>query len=179
MAPADMYAEHEGDEYAALLDPRAAAANFRASRWISSHWPDEFAALTVEFYRVQWIFNEPLPASPAVRLEHVDNFLRRTKLVTPVLWLLDTDLTDLAIVERQVTAAGGKHAPEQAYPLGVGALASGDYTNAAGLLGEAAQRDAQRAGAVAAYAACRAGVDGRARAVKGADALPSTLRCWK
>ena len=179
MAPAEMYSENTPDEYAALLDPRAAAANFRASGWIDSLWPREFAALALEFYRVQWIFNDDPPASPAARLEHVDNFLRQTRLVTPVLWLLDTDMTDLAIVERRLTAAGGKSAPEFAYPLGVGALAGGNYANAAARLAEAAERDPKRAGAVAAYAACRAGLNAQARTINGADALPPALRCWK
>ncbi|HYL22921.1 MAG TPA: hypothetical protein VEV21_00870 [Burkholderiales bacterium] len=179
MATADVYSEDTSDEYAALLDPRAAAANFRASRWIDSLWPSEFSALALEFYRVQWVFNQELPASPAARLEHVDNFLRQTRLVTPVLWLLDTDMTELAIVERQRSAAGGKHSPEHAYPLGVAALASGDYADAAALLGEAAQRDPKRAGAIAAYAACRAGLNAQARTVEAADALPPALRCWK
>ena len=179
MAPADLYAESTADEYAALLDPRAAAANFRASRWINSRWPGDFFALALEFYRVQWIFNDELPRSRAARLEHVDNFLRQTRLVTPVLWLLDTDMIDLAIVERQRTAAGGKHSPAQAYPLGVGALASGNYADAAALLAEAAERDSKRAGAIAAYAACRAGLQAQARSIKGADALPPALRCWK
>ena len=114
-----------------------------------------------------------------MRLEHVDNFLRQTKLITPVLWLLDTDMTDLAIAERQVAAAGGKHAAEQAYPLGVGALASGDYSSAAALLAVAAERDPQRAGAIAAYAACRADLRTQARAIRGAADLPPALRCWK
>jgi len=127
---------------------------------------------------VQCFFKRELPHDPALRLEHVDNFLRQTRLVMPVLWLLDTDTTDLAIVERQVTA-GGKHTAEQAYPLGVGALASGKYSSAAALLAEAAERDPQRAGAVAAYAACRAGLNTRARAINGADELARALRCWK
>jgi len=179
MAPAEMYAENTPDPYAAQLDPRTAAANFRAARWIDAHWPGEFAAPTLEFYRVQWIFNDDLPASPAARLEHVDNFLRQTRLVTPVLWLLDTDMTELAIIERQVTAAGGKHAPQHAYALGVAALASGDYASAAALLAEAAERDPQRAGTIAAYAACRAGSSAKARAIKGAADLPAALRCWR
>jgi spermidine synthase len=179
MATAEKYSESTTDEYAPLRDPRAAAANFSAARWIDAHWPGEFAALTLEFYRVQWIFNDDLPASPAARLEHVDNFLRQTRLVTPVLWLLDTDMTELAIIEHQVTAAGGKHAPQHAYALGVGALASGDYASAAALLAEAAERDPQRAGTIAAYAACRAGLSAQARTINGAAELPPALRCWR
>jgi len=173
------YEQTEANEYAALLDPAAAAANFRRSRWIAAHWPGEFFAAALEFYRIQWIFDDELPDDPAARLEHVDAFLRRTRLAIPVLWLLDTDMIELAIVGRQVAAAGGKVTPEQAYPLGVGALAGGNYDGAAVLLAEAAERDTQHAGAIAAYAACRAGLSAKARAVKGADALPPALRCWR
>jgi spermidine synthase len=167
------------DEYRALLDPQAAAANFRGSGWIGAHWPAEFVGPAAEFYRVQSVFNQPLPADLAQTLMHVDAFLRRTKLITPVLWLLDTDMTELAIIERRRIAAGGKSAPEHAYPLGARALASGDYRTAAALLAEAAERGDARAGAPAAYAACRAGLSAQARAVKGAEALPPALRCWK
>ena len=170
-------AESPSGQYAAVLDPRAAAASFQRSRWINAHWPSKFSAAALEFYRVQWIFNNELPADQAERLEYADSFLRQTKLVTPVLWLLDTDMTDLAIIERQ--RAGGKSRPEHAYSLGVAALASGKYANAAALLTEAAARDPKRAAAVAAYAACRAGLNKQARTIKYSDALPPALRCWK
>lgn len=170
-------AEFVSDDFAPVLDPGAAAANFHRSRWINAHWPSEFSAAAEEFYRVQWVFNNELPADQAVRLEYADSLLRQTKLVTPVLWLLDTDMTDLAIIER--AAADGKSRPEYAYPLGVAALVSGNSANAGALLTEAAQRDAKHAGPVAAYAACRAGLKTRARTIKGAEALPPALRCWK
>jgi hypothetical protein len=177
MATAE-YSETPSDVYPALLDADAAAANYRSSPWIAAHLPGEFSAATLEFYRVQWIFTGELP-SEAARLQHVDAFLRHTRLVIPVLWLLDTDMTEQRIVGRQRAAASGKSAPEHAYPLGVAALASGDYATAAVLLAEAAERDAKRAGPVAAYAACRAGLIAQARTVKGADALAPALRCWK
>lgn len=158
MRMAEFFAETTSDEYAALLNPQAAATNFQRSRWIAAYWPSEFAALALGFYRVQWIFDDELPSSLPTRLVHVDTLLRQTKLVTPVLWLLGTDMTELAIIERQRAANGGKSRPEHAYALGVAALASGHYANAAVLLAEAAQRGDERAGAVAAYAACRAGL---------------------
>ena len=156
MRMAEFFSEATSDEYAGILNPQAAAENFQHSRWIGAYWPSEFAALALQFYRVQWIFNNDLPPSLPARLAQVDTFLRETRLVTPVLWLLDTDMTELAIIERQRAAEGGKSRPEHAYARGVAALARGNYTNAAALLREAAQSGNERAGVIAAYAACRA-----------------------
>jgi hypothetical protein len=57
-------------------------------------------------------------------------------------------------------------------------LAERDYTRAAVLLAQAAERS-PRAGAAAAYAYCRAGAPRRAATVKGAQQLMPELRCWK
>ncbi|HKU45663.1 MAG TPA: hypothetical protein VJQ58_02190, partial [Burkholderiales bacterium] len=69
--------------------------------------------------------------------------------------------------------------PEHAYPVGALRLARGDYAGAAKLLAQAAEQDPKRAGAVAAYTACRAGRAQQARAVAGAERLPPGLRCWQ
>jgi hypothetical protein len=166
-------------EYRRLLDPQAAAANFRGSRWIAAHWPGEFFGPALEFYRVQSLFNGTLPTEPDRKLELVDALLRQTRLTTPVLWVLGTDMVEQEIIERARVATGGEPAPEHAYALGAFRLAKADYAGAAALLARAAERDPKHAGAVAAYAACRAGLAAKARAVKGAEGLPSALRCWK
>jgi spermidine synthase len=165
-------------EYRGLLDAQAASANFRSSRWVAAHWPGEFFDAALEFYRVQAFVNGELPADAGQRLELLDALLRHTRLATPVLWLLGTDMVEQEIIDRQRVATGGEPAPEHAYPLGAFRLARGDYAGAAALLAQAAERDPQRAGAVAAYAACRAGLAAKARSVKGADLLPPALRCW-
>ena len=67
----------------------------------------------------------------------------------------------------------------RAYALGVRRLLEGDFAQAAALLAETAKQDPERAGPVAAYAACRAGQGAKAREIKGADLLPPALRCWK
>jgi spermidine synthase len=166
------------DEYFAMLDPQAAAANFGSSPWIAAHWPKELLGPALEFYRVQHFFNGHLPAEPAKRVELIDQLLRRTRLTIPVVWLLDTDMVERDIAERQVAAARGAHQPAHSYVLGAWALAGGQYDQAARFLAVAAEQDPKRAGAVAAYAACRAGQRARAQAVKGADLLPPALRCW-
>jgi hypothetical protein len=165
------------DEYFALLQPQAAAANFRSSPLIAAHWPKEFFDPALEFYRVQHIFNGDLPAEPAQRLELLDALLRHTRLSIPVLWILGSDVTEQEIVARQVTA-GGAHKPAHSYALGALALSSGDYRGAAALLAEAAEQDPKRVGGLAAYAACRAGLRREARAARGAELLPPALRCW-
>jgi predicted membrane-bound spermidine synthase len=167
------------DEYPGLLNPQAAAANFRSSRWIAAHWPREVFDDVLQFYAVQPILNGEMPVDPALRLELIDALLRRTQLAIPVLWMLDSDMTEQQIIDRRLAAAGGKQDPAYAYPLGVRWLARGDYVRAAALLAQAAEQDPKLAGAIAAYAACRAGLGIKARAVKGADLLPSGLRCWK
>jgi predicted membrane-bound spermidine synthase len=171
--------EQTPKEYLGLLDAQAAAANFRASRWVAAHWPQDLAGATLEFYRVQSVYNHGLPREPEQRLILLDSLLRQTRLSTPVLWLLDTDMVEQGIIDRARVASGGEPAAEHAYPLGALRLARGDYAGAAKLLAQAAEQDPRRAGAVAAYAACRAGQAGRARAVKGAERLPPALRCWQ
>jgi hypothetical protein len=166
-------------EYAALLDPLPAAARFRSSRWIQAHWPSEFLDAAVEFYRVQQIVNFQFPETPGEKMQYVDGLLRHTKLSIPVLWLLDSDMTEQDIVERKLAAGASDPDPAFAYALGVRRLLEGDFAKAAPLLTKAAAHDPQRAGAVAAYAACRAGHGAKARAIKGAELLPETLRCWK
>ena len=166
-------------EYLGLLDPRAAADRFRASRWIAAHWPADLTGPTLEFYRVQSVYNGGLPNEPERRLALLDALLRQTRLVTPVLWLLDTDMVEQGIIDRARVASGGEPAPAHAYPLGALRLARGDYAGAAKLLAQAAEQDPKRAGAIAAYAACRAGRAAQARAVAGAERLPPALRCWQ
>jgi uncharacterized protein HemY len=114
-------------------------------------------------------------------LRDVDTLLRHTDLRIPVLWLLDSDVTEQEIVNRRLANDGAEHSlrPEYAYPLGVRALAERDYAQAAALFAEAAERNPWQAGALAAYALCRAGSPRRAAAVKGANFLLPELRCWR
>jgi len=81
---------------------------------------------------------------------------------------------------RHLASDGAEHSlrPEYAYPLGVRALAERDYAQAAALFAEAAKRNPRQAGALAAYALCRAGSPQRAAAMAGADFLMPELRCW-
>jgi hypothetical protein len=111
-------------------------------------------------------------------MQHLDALLRHTKLSVPVLWLLDSDMAEQDIVERKLAAGATVEGSAFAYALGVRRLLEGDFAQAAALLTEAATQD-ERAGPVAAYAACRAGQGAKAREIKGADLLPPALRCWK
>jgi hypothetical protein len=164
-------------DYFAFLEPGPAAERFRGSTWMQAHWPAEFVELAVQFYRVQQIVNLQLPQTPGEKMQYVDALLRETRLSIPVLWLLDSDMTEQDIVERKLAA--GVQDPAFSYALGVRRLLEGDFAKAAALLAEAAAQDPERAGAVAAYAACRAGDGAKARMVKGSDLLPQSLRCWK
>jgi spermidine synthase len=164
-------------EYRRLLGAQA-AANFQSSRWIAAHWPREFFGTALQFYSVQAIVNGEVPAEPEQRLKLLDALMRQTRLTTPVLWILGTDMVEQDIIDRARVVTGGEPLPEHAYPLGALRLAQRDYAKAADLLAQAAEQDPKRAGAVAAYAACRAGAAAKARAVKGAELLPPALRCW-
>ena len=166
-------------EYRRLLDSQAAAENFRSSRWIAAHWPREFLGTALQFYSVQAIVNGEVPAELEQKLKLLDAVIRQTRLTAPVLWILGTDLVEQEIIDRARVSIGGEPQPAHAYPLGALRLAQHDYAKAAELLAQAAEQDPQRAGAVAAYAACRAGVAAKARAVKGAELLPPALRCWQ
>lgn len=166
-------------EYGAFLDVAKAAANFRNSRWIQAHWPAEFVQPTLDFYQVQEVLNFQFPQTTGERMQLLDGLLRHTKLSVPVLWLLDSDMAEQEIVARKLAAGATVEGPDFAYALGVRRLLEGDFAKAAASLGEAAAQDPERAGPVAAYAACRAGLGAKAREIKGADLLPPALRCWK
>jgi spermidine synthase len=171
-------AGEEVGEYRRLLDPQAAAADFRGSRWIAEHFPGELAGAALEFFAVQPILNGAIPAQAPQRLELLDALLRHTRLTTPVLWVLGSDMIEQRIIDRARIASGGQPEPVHLYPLGALWLSKGDYAQAARLLAEAAEQDPQRAGPVAAYSACRAGQAEKAKSVKGAELLPAALRCW-
>jgi predicted membrane-bound spermidine synthase len=164
-------------EYTRWLETDKAWRNFQESRWIAQHWPQEFIAASRGFFGVQPVLNAQIAADPVKTLADVDVLLRNSDLRIPVLWLLDTDVTEQEIVSRQLATNGFR--PEYAYALGVRALAERDYRTASELLAQAAERDPQRAGALAAYALCRAGRLERARAVKEAKLLAPELRCWR
>jgi spermidine synthase len=165
-------------EYVDWLKPQGASARFAASGWIAAHWPADLVSATAPHFALQPILNSMIAADPVATLGEVDRVLRETdELQIPILWLLDSNLTEQQIVARRFTGHGGD--PQYAYPLGVGALARRDYARAAAFFVQAAERNPQQAGALAAYALCRAGAPQRARAVKGAQRLTPELRCWK
>jgi hypothetical protein len=173
MAPAQSF-DVEPPDYEQWLQVEGALRRFQASAWIREHWPPEFLAWTPQYFAVQPIVTGKIPADPVKSLPHIDALLRHTDLKVPVLWLLDTDMTEQAIVARQQA----RDSPEHAYALGAKALAERDYKSAAALLARAAERN-PRAGPAAAYALCRAGAPRRAAATQGASRLTPELRCWK
>jgi predicted membrane-bound spermidine synthase len=168
------------EEYLPWLQPDLALRRFEASTWVAAHWPAELIRQSLQYFAVQPVLNGQIPADPVKSLRDVDTLLRHTDLRIPVLWLLDSDVTEQEIVNRRLASDGAEHSlrPEYAYPLGVRALAERDYAQAAALFAEAAERNPGQAGALAAYALCRAGSPRRAAALKGANLLTPELRCW-
>ena len=133
---------------------------------------------TPQYFAIQPVLNSQIDADPVRNMRDVDTLLRNTDLRIPVLWLLDSDMTEQAILERRLAEGAKGIRPEYAFALGAGALAERDYARAAVLLTQAAERN-PRAGAAAAYALCRAGAPRRAAAVRGSQQLIPELRCWK
>jgi hypothetical protein len=164
------------DEYQRWVDPASAARNFASSSWVAAHWPADFFQASVQFFRVQRALNGQIPADPAERLVLLDALLRDTRLGIPVLWTMGTDMREQEILDHRL--AEKEMRPEYAYPLGARAMAQRDYRKAADLLAKAAGHDPQRAGAYAAYAACRAGLPAKAAGIRGSDDLPRKMRCW-
>ena len=168
------------EEYRQWLQPERALRRFEGSTWVAAHWPAELIRQSLPYFAVQPVLNGEIPADPVKSLRDVDTLLQHTDLHIPVLWLLDSDVTEQEIVNRRLANDGAERSlrPEYAYPLGVRALADRDYAQAAALFAEAAERSPGQAGALAAYALCRAGSPRRAAAVKGANFLMPELRCW-
>ena len=169
-------AESPMGEYAEWLRSDGAQRRFQGSHWVATHWPAQLTQASLFFFAVQPALNGEIAPDPVGNVTHVDAILRHTDLRIPVLWLLGSDVTEQEIVNRRLGAEG--YRPEYAYPLGVRALAERDYATAGELFAEAAEREPDQAGALAAYSMCRAGLHKRAAAVKGADKLASELRCW-
>jgi hypothetical protein len=177
---AELALDRPVEEYRPWLHPDRALRRFEASSWVAAHWPAELIRQSPQYFAVQPVLNGQIPADPVKSLRDVDTLLRHTDLRIPVLWLLDSDVTEQEIVNRRLAGDGAEHSlrPEYAYPLGVRALVERDYAQAAVLFAEAAQRNPRQAGALAAYALCRAGSPRQAAAVKGANFLMPELRCW-
>jgi spermidine synthase len=177
---AELVLDRPVEEYRQWLQPERALRSFEASTWVAAHWPAGLVRQSLQYFAVQPVLNGQIPAEPVKSLRDVDTLLRHTDLRIPVLWLLDSDVTEQEIVNRRLASDGAEHSlpPEYAYPLGVRALAERDYAQAAALFAEAAERNPGKAGALAAYALCRAGSPRRAAAVKGASLLMPELRCW-
>jgi spermidine synthase len=177
---AELVLDRPVEEYRPWLHPDRALRRFEASSWVAAHWPAELIRQSPQYFAVQPVLNGQIPADPVKSLRDVDTLLRHTDLRIPVLWLLDSDVTEQEIVNRRLAGDGAEHSlrPEYAYPLGVRALVERDYAQAAALFAEAAQRNPRQAGALAAYALCRAGSPRQAAAVKGANFLMPELRCW-
>jgi spermidine synthase len=177
---AELALDRPVEEYRPWLHPDRALRRFEASSWVAAHWPAELIRQSPQYFAVQPVLNGQIPADPVKSLRDVDTLLRHTDLRIPVLWLLDSDVTEQEIVNRRLAGDGAEHSlrPEYAYPLGVRALVERDYAQAAALFAEAAQRNPRQAGALAAYALCRAGSPRQAAAVKGANFLMPELRCW-
>ena len=163
-------------EYAAWLEPGDAQRRFRESPWVARHWPAALAQASLPHFAMQPVLNGATSSDPLRNLPQVDAILRATDLRIPVLWLLGSDATEQEIVDRRLAAEGRR--PAYAYALGVRALAGRDYAAAGELFAEAAGRGPGPAGALAAYALCRAGRPQRAAAAAGADKLAPGLRCW-
>jgi spermidine synthase len=163
-------------QYAAWLKPEDAYRRFQESPWVARHWPAEFTQASLPFFMVQPVLNGEFAPDAIGNVTHVDAILKHTDLRIPALWLLGSDVTEQEIVNRRL--ATGRYRPDYAYPLGVRALAERDYATAGELFTEAAKREPGRAGALAAYSMCRAGLQKQAAAVTGADKLTPALRCW-
>jgi hypothetical protein len=168
----------EPPDYEQWVHPEGARLRFAASAWIAAHWPADFLAWTPQYFAIQPTLTGQVAADPVSTLPHVDALLRHTDLRVPILWLLDTDMTEQAILERRLAEGAEAMRPEYAFPLGAKALADRDYARAARLLAQAAERN-PRAGAAAAYALCRAGASRKAAVINGARQLSPALRCWK
>ena len=141
-------------EYEAWLKPDDARRRFQESQWVAGHWPAELAQASLPFFAVQPVLNGEFAPDPIQNLPNLDAILRHTDLRIPVLWLAGSDVTEQEIVNRRLAAEG--YSADYAYPLGVRALAERDYATAGRLFADAATHGVAPAGALAAYAMCRA-----------------------
>jgi predicted membrane-bound spermidine synthase len=178
---ADFSAAHDVTEYARWLEPQGARRRFESSAWIAAHFPAELVRAGGPYFADQPAINGDFDADPAKNLKLADELLRKTDLRVPVLWMLASGVTEQEILSRRLRSAGSgeRDRPDYAYAMGVRALADRDYAQAATLFARAADQHLEPAGALAAYAWCRAGRVKQAANVPGAERLAPELRCWE
>lgn len=148
MAP-EPRVEGPREEYERWLEPSRARRNFESSAWMEAHWPAQARRASLPYFDVQPALNAQIPRDITQALPHIDRVLRETDLRVPVLWMLNTDMVEAAIVARAVQAGGER--PQYAYVLGAEALAERDYAKAAKYFANVPQ-----AHVISQYAGCRA-----------------------
>jgi spermidine synthase len=117
--------------YTLLMDPAEARQRFASSRFIAAFWPEEMRAASLGAFAPQaGIDRGPGDAAsgPESGISELAAMLTRTRLRTPVYWLLHSSAREQDIARH--AAARGVQDPHLDELLGVDAMASRDYVTA-------------------------------------------------
>ena len=161
--------------YAHWADNLNARDRFATSTWLLGWLEDHQQAEALALYDLQPILNNELPADPAAHIGLVHQLLTQTPLRTPVYWLLDSDIQEQRIIDRQLESA---YQPGFAYPLGVRAMVEDNFPAAESLFVEALQQGDNRAWVPAVYSLCRQNHSAKAKALAAQAPQPLSFACW-
>jgi predicted membrane-bound spermidine synthase len=125
-----------------LAVPAQNAERFGDSTFVRDHWPPALRERTLERFPVQDIIDRYFWSAlggPATTLQDVHYLLTRTRLETPVLWLLGTSTAEVSAVGRAIRS----HPDDPALVAieAAAALAQRDYRRAEALFARIQDRD--------------------------------------
>jgi spermidine synthase len=162
-----------------VTDTNRAREAAETSPFVRRIWPEEALKRALPFFELQSFINRLLSegANPLRHIEELHSLLTETSLHTLPLWELGSD-----DVQQRIAATGNDGTGAVEYVLGVGALASRDYSAAAADFAESERRGLRVATLLPlrAYALCMAGQPASARRLTDNAPLrdPDEVHFW-
>ncbi len=174
----DLPRQNDLQTYFQWMDDVETERRFMASEYIDQMWSLDKRQAIRPWFAYQSVLNNQVRPGTLQALQVLEPVLEASPLRVPVLWLLDSDLDRLRIVDQSRSIS-----PEATWHRAASAVVQRDYAAAAELLESIPPGEGswfRQAAAV--YVLCRAERPEAAQAVAAAmvaaDGQPSPYRCW-
>lgn len=173
----DLPRDTDLETYFGWMDDVETERRFMASPYIDGLWPLAERERIRPWFAFQSVFNNQVRPGTVQALQVLEPVLEASSLRVPVLWLLDSDLDRLRIVDQSRSIT-----PEATWHRAASAMVQRDYAAAADLLDGIPRGEGgwfRQAATV--YVYCKAGRTEAAReaaAAMPADGDPALYRCW-